>query len=517
MLTEQQGHKKNAINNVIYGMLGQLITIALGVVIPRLVLTNLGSEANGLMNSINSAISYLILLEAGVGTATLQSLYKPVACGNIDRVNGVMAATHYFYKRTATFYLAGVVIISVFYGLAVSSTLQKGIVFCVAMLSGLPGVIGYFLQGKYKILLQVQGKGYILTNITTVSTIATSFGKIILLNAGFGILALQILYFAISMVQVIVVMILIKQKYAWLNLNTEPDFSALQQKNSALIHQVSTLIFNSTDMLVLTVFCDLKVVSVYAMYNMLFAMLKTAMSNIGGSVSFAMGQAFHRDRQRFLQMHHTYELWNMTLTFACFTTANLFLCPFLQLYTKGVTDANYLDATLAWLFVLCNILANGRVACLQVISFAGHFKQTLSKTILESAINLVLSVVLAQKLGIYGVLLGTIAALLYRTNDMIWYAAKRILHISVWHSYRRWIVHGTIYLGIMAIASCVRFSFSGYAALVAAAGAVFVIILLVYTLANFILEKQVTLYFCRALFSRYLEKIGRKQDVERQA
>ena len=39
----------------------------------------------------------------------------------------------------------------------------------------------------------------------------------------------------------------------------------------------------------------------------------------------------------------------------------------------------------------------------------------------------------------YGVLLGTIAALLYRTNDVIIYANWNILGRKPWKTYRRWI------------------------------------------------------------------------------
>ena len=39
-------------------------------------------------------------------------------------------------------------------------------------------------------------------------------------------------------------------------------------------------------------------------------------------------------------------------------------------------------------------------------------------------------------IGIYGVLLGTIIALLYRMNDIIIYANKKILNRSPWKTYR---------------------------------------------------------------------------------
>ena len=73
-----QAAKKGAYN-AFFGLMGQLITIALGVIIPRLVALSFGSEVNGLLNSITQIFVCFTLFEAGVGVASLQALYVPVA------------------------------------------------------------------------------------------------------------------------------------------------------------------------------------------------------------------------------------------------------------------------------------------------------------------------------------------------------------------------------------------------------------------------------------------------------
>lgn len=55
--------------------------------------------------------------------------------------------------------------------------------------------------------------------------------------------------------------------------------------------------FQNTDVLILTVVCGLKTVSVYSMYVMLFGMVGTAISTINSGVSFAMGQAYNTDKK----------------------------------------------------------------------------------------------------------------------------------------------------------------------------------------------------------------------------
>ena len=87
---------RKSIYNILSGLLGQGIAILLGIMIPRLVIVNLGSESNGLLSSVNQILIYLNLLESGVGTAALQSLYRPVAEKNISKINSILSAVNRF-------------------------------------------------------------------------------------------------------------------------------------------------------------------------------------------------------------------------------------------------------------------------------------------------------------------------------------------------------------------------------------------------------------------------------------
>lgn len=64
-------NSKKSLTNILSNILRQVLTLGLGIFIPRLVLVNLGSESSGLLNSINQILAYITLLEAGVGTASL--------------------------------------------------------------------------------------------------------------------------------------------------------------------------------------------------------------------------------------------------------------------------------------------------------------------------------------------------------------------------------------------------------------------------------------------------------------
>lgn len=350
-------------------------------------------------------------------------------------INHIMAATNRYYKKVGIWYLLATAALAIVFPIAVDSELSYFTIFAVVLLSGMAQVVNFFFQGKYRILMQVEGKNYILTNLGTIVNVCTSIGKIVLLLQGFDIVALQLMYFAFNIIQILYIWYYIKKEYAWLDLSVTPNYSAISQRNSVMVHQISGLIFQNTDVLVLTFVCGLKTVSVYSMYVMLFGMVSTAVSTINSGISFAMGQAYNTDKKKFNSLYNAFETYNMALTFSLYCTASLFVLPFLKLYTAGITDVHYVDPLLPYLFVATYLLSNGRSAAQRVIEYAGHFKLTQNRSIVESIINIVVSLICVVRFGIYGVLCGTIAALLYRTNDMILYASRKLLNRSPMGTY----------------------------------------------------------------------------------
>ena len=64
------------------------------------------------------------------------------------------------------------------------------------------------------------------------------------------------------------------------------------------------------------------------------------------------------------------------------------------------------------LFFAINVLAGVRGLCYQIIRGAGRFRATQKYAIMEMLVNILVSLLLVFRYGIYGVLIGTIIALL---------------------------------------------------------------------------------------------------------
>lgn len=437
--------------NLASGIIYQVVLIVLSFLLPRLYLENFGSEVNGVLSTIKQIFVYMFLLESGVGLATTQALYKPVAEKNHSTVSSIISATHNYYKKIGYLYAAIVLLIAVVYAFIIPTNVDPMVIFGVIILTAVPAIFSYFVQSKYRILLEVDGRKYVINNSETVLQIVSNIGKILVLVLSDSLILMQLVYCILYLMQLGYVYINAKRRYKWLDLKAKPDFTAISQRKSVLVHQVSGMVFNNTDILLLSFLCDFKVVSVYTIYNIFFSQVQTFITSLISGFSFALGQMFHTDREKFMKVYNVYETVYIMSTFVIYTLMAVFLLPLIQIYTSGINDAEYTNVYLVILFVIMNLLANGKLPSNHVLEFSGKFDETRSHAVWEMAINIVVSVFAILKWGICGAIIGTIVALLYRGAMMIYYANKKVLNTSMFNTYRLWLVNGAVFAVIMAL------------------------------------------------------------------
>ena len=471
---------KKSLYNILYSILGQVATIVIGILIPRFLLLNYGSETNGFISSVTQIITYLSLLEAGVGTATVQALYKPVAEDNKKSISAILSATNLSYKKTGLVYLVLVVLLSVLYPFVIKTSLSYFTIFTIILLNGLVGVVSYFYQAKYKLLLQAEGKSYVTVNLTTVCNVSINIVRVILMNLSVNIIVVQSMYLVFNFFQMLFFNYYIKKYYSWLELNEKPDFESIAQKNAVLVYQITAMIFEHTDVLLLSILCDLKVVSLYSLYKAFYGMVETLIHNFSNGFVFRLGQAYNTQKKSFMRMYDAYETYYMGLIYAIYSTVYIWIIPFMKLYTEGISDINYIDEKLSFLFILIYLLSTGRRTSANAINYAGHFKATQLRSVAEAVINLIATLIGIYFFGIYGALFGTIVALFYRTNDMIIYSNKHILSRSPFITYKRWLINIPVFLLIIFLNEFYQFYVSSYFSLMLYAGICFLLLLLVY-------------------------------------
>ena len=477
-------------NNLISSLIYQVVLISLSFLLPRLYLENFGSEVNGVLSTIKQIFVYMFLLEAGVGLATTQALYKKIGENDYKSANEVLSATNTYYIRTGIIYLVIVLFIAVVYAYVIPTSIDSNVVFLIIILTALPALFSYFVQAKYRILMEVDGRKYVINNAETILQLASNAGKILVLLLTDSLILIQLVYCIISLVQLAFLYFYAKRRYKWLDLKVKPDFEAISQKNSVLVHQLSGMVFNNTDVILISVLCDFKAVSIYAIYNIFFSQVQNFITSVVSSFTFALGQMFHTDREKFDKLFNAYETFYIMATYIIYTLMAVFLLPLIQIYTSGINDAEYTNVFLVLLFVIMNLIANAKMPANGIVEYSGDFEKTRSYSIWEMVINITVSVIAIMYMGICGAILGTIAALLYRGIVTISYSNKNVLKRSQMSTYKILISNVAVFAVVMGIFFVDTFSNISFMQLLLNGIVHSVWIVGLYVLINFVFNKS---------------------------
>ncbi|EOU2021572.1 O-unit flippase, partial [Clostridium perfringens] len=89
---------RKAMINVVVSILTFILGFLPGFIVRKIFLDTLGTELLGLNSLYTNIIGYLSIVEMGIGTAIIFSLYKPFAEGDKTKIKGYLNYYSKFYK-----------------------------------------------------------------------------------------------------------------------------------------------------------------------------------------------------------------------------------------------------------------------------------------------------------------------------------------------------------------------------------------------------------------------------------
>lgn len=417
--------------NMVFSILARAITLITGMIVQRYILLAFGSSLNGLTSAITQVMSYLVLLEAGLGTASIQALYHPLQVNDWDQVSSIISATKKSYQRISLIFVALLIAAAALIPLMVAGEVDFVIAGLLTLLTGGSYVASYIFGGKYKALLTADNKIYILYVLDSFSVILSCVFRIIALKNGAGIIFVQTINLVCVYIKNVSYVIYTKIRYKKIDYSHKADFSLIRKRWSVLIHQIAGIVVNHTDILILTAFSSLKLVSLYSVYNMVFSQLSTLIQGtFVQAPQGTFGREYSRGVEYFKHAYRKYERFFTVIIFSISTISIIMILPFIEIYTSGVSDINYISNILPLLFTGILLMNQIRTPAVIAINVSGAFKETQTGAIIEATINICMSLILYffTPLGIYGLLIGTITSYIYRTTDVFLFVYNKILH-----------------------------------------------------------------------------------------
>ena len=419
---------KKAVINTMTSIIAEIVSIICGLILPRLILVAFGSSYNGITSSISQFLSCVVLLRAGVGSVTRAALYKPLAKKDINEISGIVNATAIFMKKVALIYVGALLIFACIYPFFVRDSFDWIFSATLVLIIGSSTFVDNYFGIAYQMLLQADQKNYINTIPQIVTTILNTIIAAILIYCGASIHFVKIGSALVYFVRPLFLSYYVKKKYD-IDSSAAPNNSAISKRWDAFAQQAAAFVNNNTDVIVLTMFANIKEVSVYTVYYMVANGLYKVEQTLTDSFEAAFGNMLAKKENKVLQENFK------IVEYLVFTSAAfLFICgavlimPFAKVYTLGICDVSYERPLFGALMCINQFLFCIRLPYHMLVDAAGHFKQTRNGAIFEAFLNVIVSVTLVVKFGLIGVTIGTFCALLFRTLQYSVYASKNILH-----------------------------------------------------------------------------------------
>lgn len=421
--------------NIISSFLVQIPTIISGLIVPRLIISAYGSEVNGLISSITQILNFITLLEGGLGAVVLAEYYKPISDNNKKRVGEVYSACKSLFKKIGIIFILYTILVGIIYPLIIKSNFSYTYIMTLAFILSFSILIQYLFSISLRLIIQAHQDIFVVNFTTALILIINTVLVFILIKIGCSIHIVKLFSAILFVLQPIIYSFYIK-KYTSYSEYLKRNYKRIQFKNrwSGFSQNLAHFVNMNTDVILITLICDLKSVSVYNIYMLPMNALRQVIITFCNSMQSSLGNAvvsLSIDDAR--KKYDEFRNLNLAISTFLFCPCLLLINGFVSLYTIGVNDTNYYAPTFAVIMVLAQYLYCCRESDRFLILASGKFKETNKCSIIEAIINLTLSFALLKMgMGLIGVAIGTFVAILYRYIYFILFLKTNIIKESLY-------------------------------------------------------------------------------------
>ena len=420
--------KKRLAKNTISSLVFQVVTIICGFILPRFILAHFGSEINGLVNSITQFLQIIAFMELGVGSVVQSSLYKPLAEHDKVKISQIIVSGGKFFKKLACIILVYVVLLIFTYPFI--SNQSFGFMYTASLICAMSisSFAQYYFGVINRLLLSADQKGYIQYNAQTMTLVLNTIACVILIKMNCSIQVVKLATSLIYMIRPLYLAIYVKKNYD-VDRKIKYIGEPIKQKWNGVAQHVASVVLESTDNVVLTVFSTLSDVSVYSVYHLVVYGVKQLLLSSKNGIQALMGELWAKQELQSLNNFFGWVEWGIhTAVVFIFTCTGLLIIPFVSVFTLGVTDALYIRPLFAVLITCANGMHCLRLPYNLMILAGGHYKETQKNYIIAAIMNIVVSIATVKLWGLVGVAIGTLCAMVYQTIWMAIYDSHNFIN-----------------------------------------------------------------------------------------
>lgn len=422
---------KKTVLNIFSSLSLQIIVIISSLIVPKLIISSFGSDVNGLVTSITQFLAYITLLESGIGPVVKAALYKPLATKNKHEIVNILKSTEKFFKTIGKIFIVYLILLFMFYPILVNNEFNYLYTISLILIISISTFFEYFFGLTYQLFLDAKQESYIIDFLRIGTYILNIIAVIILIKLNLNIHIVKLVSGLIFIIRPIITNLYVKKKNN-INLEEADDNYKLEKKWDGLAQHIAAIIHGNTDITLLTLFSKLSEVSVYSVYYLIINGVKKITSSFTGGIDALFGDMLAKgENEKLSKIFNLYEIIYFSIITIFYICTLVLIVPFVSVYTKNISDVNYLRPTFAMILTLSEFVWSIRLPYISITLAAGHFKETRVGAWVEVFTNIVISTILVIKHGIIGVAIGTLIAMIIRTIEFIYHSNKYILKRNI--------------------------------------------------------------------------------------
>lgn len=409
---------RNASKSSVVSAMTSIVNTLLAFVYRALFVQILSAEYLGINGLFTNILTVLSLSELGITTAITYRFYQPIKDGNVRRVGQLMNFIKRVYQIIAvTILILGIILIPFLDNLInKNSQLPSDINLVFVYVLFLIKTVATYTYVYRQTLLAADQRQYTLSVLQCIVNLIRYIGQIVVLIITLNFTDTLIVEIVLTVILNWGMGLYIKKIYKPIfdikeSIAKEEKKAIFHETEANMLHKIGNVVLNGTDSIVLSKFVGLLETGLYSNYLLVLNGLNTVVGQLLNGFSSAIGNALvSQDNESGIKTFKRLTYVNLTLASVTSVCLYALVNDFISIW---LNKSMLLDSFTVLCICTQYFLEISRKVNTTYVNNSGQFVRDKPRPIIEATLNIVISIVLAKKIGIAGVFVGTIISHLF--------------------------------------------------------------------------------------------------------
>jgi len=407
---------KKSIRNVGVMLLTQFITLVLSFASRTVFIKTLGSEYLGFNGLFANILNGLSLAEMGIGTAISYALYKPVAENNTELIKSLLAFYRKCYLVIGLFIICAGFLLIPFLPYLIKDAITAPVNITQIYLCFLANSSFVYFFAHNRIIIDISQNKYITNAVDFAGKTMVSIVQIFILLKFHNYMFFLYVQIIGTIASTLIIKIIAGKKFPYIKEKCDVIPIDLKKKiwndiSILFLFRIGTMAMVASDFVLISAFVGISQAGIYSNYTLIVNTISLFIYLFVSGTAASIGNAIVS-----LDKDNLYEIFERISFFVFCISGISMVCllnllnPFIELW---VGNAFVLQHSVAVAISINFFFMQNRILLITFKQNAGIFRPDRYKPLIEIIFNFGLSIILVKYYGILGVLIGSIANILF--------------------------------------------------------------------------------------------------------